>query len=73
MLLDSLLFDNESSDKEKDEGQGDKIVRALMDGKRKLLLNTIQIMQLPRMKELSMCMQSSTLTQTDLLQCLRPI
>lgn len=73
MLLDSLLFDNESSDQEKDEGQGEKIVRALMDGKRKLLLNTIQIMQLPRMKELSMCMQSSTLTQTDLLQCLRPI
>ena len=73
MLLDSLLFDNESSDQEKDEGQGEKIVRALMDGKRKLLVNAIQIMQLPRMKELSMCMQSSSLTQTDLLQYLRPI
>ena len=60
-------------DQEKDEGQGEKIVRALMDGKRKLLVNAIQIMQLPRMKELSMCMQSSSLTQTDLLQYLRPI
>ena len=62
-LLDSLLFHDESSDTEEDEGQDEKIV-LISDGWKEKTVDAIQIMQLPRMMEHSMCMQNSTLTQT---------
>ena len=76
-------FKDESSDDEEDEGQDEKIVsnseavacfkKCLSWMERQNNVDAIQIMQLRRMMELSMRMQSSTLIRTDLLQHFRPM
>ena len=78
-----MSSEDESSNNEEDEGQDEKIVsnseavecfkKCLSWMERQNNVDTIQIMQLRRMDELSMHMRSSTLTQTDLLQHFRPM
>ena len=78
-ILESVVgqssFEYESSDNEEDEGQDEKIAlnseavecfkKCLSWMKRQNNVDTIQIMQLQRMMELSMCTRSSILIQTD--------
>ena len=78
-----MSSEDESSNNEEDEGQDEKIVsnseavecfkKSLSWMERQNNVDAIQIMQLRRMMELSMHMQSSTLIQTDLLQHFRPM
>ena len=78
-----MSSEDESSNNEEDEGQDEKIVsnseavecfkKSLSWMERQNNVDTIQIMQLRRMMELSMRMRSSTLIQTDLLQHFRPM
>ena len=78
-----MSSEDESSNNEEDEGQDEKIVsnseavecfkKSLSWMERQNNVDTIQIMQLRRMMELSMPMRSSTLIQTDLLQHFRPM
>ena len=78
-----MSSEDESSNNEEDEGQDEKIVsnseavecfkKCLSWMERENNVDTIQIMQLRRMMELSMHMRSSTLIQTDLLQHFRPM
>ena len=78
-----MSSEDESSNNEEDEGQEEKIVsnseavecfkKCLSWMERQNNVDTIQIMQLRRMMELSVRTRSSTLKQTDLLQHFRPM